>query len=530
MTNIINPILPGFHPDPSIIRVKDDYYIATSTFEWFPGVQIYHSKDLKNWELIGHPLTKKAQLSMQGNPDSGGVWAPCLSYDQGIFYLIYTDVKSHFGAFKDTHNYLVTANNIEGPWSDPVYLNSSGFDPSLYHDDDGRKWLVNMVWDHRKGKNSFGGILLQEYSETEKKLVGPIKNIFKGTSWGLTEAPHLYKKDGYYYLMTAEGGTRWKHAVTMARSAHLDGPYEVDPKNPILTSFNKEELPLQKAGHGSLVETQHGEWYIAYLCGRPLKPSWRCNLGRETAIQPCEWTEDGWLRVMGGDAELRVKAPSLPETPFEPVKVRDDFNGEISKHFNSLRLPVTEDWASLKQRPGFLRLVGRESLNSMHQQSLLARRQQAFQVQVETVVEFEPETFQQMAGLVYYYNTKNYYYLYVSHDELLGKCIGIMSNTKGIYDEPIENRVSIDGWERCYLKAELNDASLQFYFSRDGSNWSGIGPVLDASTISDENAEMVVEGYILDQGFTGAFLGICVQDLSGQKKHADFDYFEYKEL
>ncbi len=531
MTTIVNPILPGFNPDPSIVRVNDDYYIATSTFEWFPGVQIHHSKDLVNWKLIGHPLSRKSQLNMRGNSDSGGVWAPCLSYDNGTFYLIYSDVKSHYGAFKDTHNYLVTATDILGPWSEPIYLNSSGFDPSLFHDDDGKKWLVNMVWDHRKGKNRFAGILLQEYSLEEQKLVGPVKNIFKGTELGLTEAPHIYKRNGYYYLMTAEGGTRLKHAVTMARSTSIWGPYEVDPQNPILTSFEKPELALQKAGHGSLVETQTGEWYLAHLVGRPLQPSGNCNLGRETAIQKCEWTEDGWLRIVGGDAQVTVQGPELPEYKFEDISGKDDFDSDIIDiHFQSLRVPMEEEWVSVKARRGFLRLFGRESLNSVHQQSLIARRQQSFRVKVETVVEFSPETFQQMAGLVYYYNTKNHYYLHISYDDELGKYLTIYSSTRGSYDEPGDAAVSIEEWEKCYLKAEIHFSELQFFYSKNGEEWTKIGPVLDASTISDENADIRVDGVSLDQGFTGAFIGMCVQNLSGQKKHADFDYFIYEEL
>jgi xylan 1,4-beta-xylosidase len=532
MAEIMNPILPGFNPDPSIVRVADDYYIATSTFEWFPGVQIHHSKDLKNWKLITHPLTRKSQLDMLGNPDSGGVWAPCLSYHDGTFYLIYTDVKSHKTVFKDTHNYLVTATDIMGPWSEPIYLNSSGFDPSLFHDDDGKKWLVNMVWDHRKGKNSFGGTLIQEYSEEEKKLVGPIRNIFKGTELGLTEGPHIYKKDGYYYLLTAEGGTRLEHAATMARSKSLFGPYEVDPVNPILTSYKKPELALQKAGHASLVETQDGDWYMVHLCGRPLKPSLRCNLGRETAIQRCEWTEDGWIRLAGGGNSPQeiVEGSSLPEYRFDEEPTKEDFdNGDLNIHFNSLRLPFEENWVTLQERPGYLRLYGRESLNSVHRQSLLARRQQAFNVDAETVVEFEPQTFQQMAGLIYYYNNRNYFYLRVSHDEELGKCLGIMTSNRGRYDEPLEQEVSIQGLDRVYLKASINYEKFQFLYSTDGSNWNEIGPVLDASILSDENAEVIDDGVFMEQGFTGAYIGMCVQDLSGQKMHADFDYFSYKE-
>src|SRR5690606_29463494 len=200
---IKNPILPGFNPDPSILRVGDDYYIATSTFEWYPGVQISHSKDLLNWRIVARPLNRYSQLDLRGRPNSGGVWAPCLSWSDGLFYLIYTDTREWTASFKDVRNFLVTAPDIEGPWSEPGYLNSSGFDPSLFHDDDGRKWFLNMIWDHRPQHQSFGGIVLQEYDPVSQTLTGPVENIFLGSDLGLVEAPHLYKVDGWYYLLTA---------------------------------------------------------------------------------------------------------------------------------------------------------------------------------------------------------------------------------------------------------------------------------------------------------------------------------------
>lgn len=537
MNSIINPILKGFNPDPSIIRVGEDYYIATSTFEWFPGVQIHHSRDLKHWRLLMHPLTRKSQLDMLGNPNSGGIWAPCLSYCDGTFYLIYTDVKSHIGPFKDTHNYLVTASDIKGPWSEPVYLNSSGFDPSLFHDEDGSKWLLNMVWDHRKGRNHFGGIVMQEYDERKQRLVGPIHSIFSGTSLGLTEGPHLYRRNGYYYLVTAEGGTRWNHAVTMARSTSRLGPYEVDPANPILTSKNNPDLPLQRAGHADLVETQSGEWYMVHLCGRPLASSRMCNLGRETAIQKVDWTEDGWLRLTDGGNEplLETEAPAgLTEHTFndpEHGTGKDDFDEEtLSIHLNTLREPADEEWLSLSERTGFLRLRGRESFSSSSGQSLVARRQQAFVAEAETAVEFDPDTYQQMAGLVYYYNARNWYYLRISRDETLGKSLSILTSDQGQYDEPLEQEVSVEGWGRVYMKLSLDYEQARFYYSANGSSWTAIGPILDAGRMSDENVEAKRGGLLLDQGFTGAFIGICVQDLGGTRKHADFDYLTYDEL
>ncbi|OZA72996.1 MAG: glycoside hydrolase 43 family protein, partial [Caulobacter sp. 39-67-4] len=282
---IRNPILPGFNPDTSIVRVGEDYYIATSTFEWFPGVQIHHSRDLVNWRLISRPLNRPSQLNMLGAPDSCGVWAPCLTHSDGLFHLIYTDVKRYGrttvggasgASLRDFHNYLVTCDTIDGEWSDPVFLNSSGFDPSLFHDDDGRKWLVNMLWDHRPGRNRFAGIVMQEYSHNARALTGERQVIFEGTPLGLTEAPHIYKRDGWYYLITAEGGTGWNHAVTMARSRDLAGPYELHPDTHILSSRTRPDAPLQRAGHADLVETPDGQTWAVYLCGRPLPNRGRC--------------------------------------------------------------------------------------------------------------------------------------------------------------------------------------------------------------------------------------------------------------
>jgi len=524
MKYINNPILKGFNPDPSILRVGDDYYIATSTFEWFPGVQIHHSKDLINWKLITHPLNRISQLDMRGNPSSGGVWAPCLSYDNGTFYLIYTDVKSLHGIFKDTHNYLVTTKDILGQWSEPIYLNSSGFDPSLFHDDDGRKWFVNMIWEHREEKNSFAGIVLQEYSSDEKQLVGTKMNIFLGSEIKRTEGPHLYKHNGYYYLMTAEGGTSWEHAVTVARSRSITGPYEICPDNPLITSVNNPTLELQKAGHGSLVETQNKEWYVVHLCGRPLPSRGRCTLGRETAIQKVEWTKEGWLRLSQGGNEpfLQVPAPKLPEHPWKTEPEREDFDSEtLNINFQTLRVPLGEDSLSLKERSGFLRLKGQESLSSLFKQSLVARRQQSFCYTATTVLEYNPESSKQMAGLISLYDTENFYYLRISNDEKLGKCLGIIACDNGIYRQYIKDEVSIDGWDKCYLRVQVDYDKLQFFYSMDGENWITIGEVLDSSIMSDEYKDKL--------RFTGSFVGMCCQDLDGTKRYADFDFFEYVE-
>ncbi|MFB5662378.1 glycoside hydrolase family 43 protein [Alteribacillus sp. HJP-4] len=520
METINNPILRGFNPDPSILRVGEDYYIATSTFEWWPGVQLHHSKDLVNWEQLPSPLTRLSQLNMIGNIDSGGVWAPCLSYSDGLYYLIYTDVKSRLGAYKDTHNYMVTAEDIRGPWSEPIYLNSSGFDPSLFHDEDGRKWLLNMLWDYRKGKNPFAGIVIQEYSPEEKRLIGPVKNIFKGTDLRLTEGPHVYKKNGYYYLLTAEGGTGYEHAVTMARSTSLHGPYEVDPVNPILTSHGKDHLSLQKAGHGSLVETQTGEWYLAHLCGRPVKDD-RCILGRETAIQKCYWTEDDWIRVEGeGSPQDVVPAPSLPEVTAVQESDEDDFQSkELKLYWSSLRQPFSEDWVSLNERKGYLRLKGGESLLSTSRQSIVARRLDTFHAEISTIVEFEPEHFQQLGGLLFYYDIQDHVYLHISHDEELGKILSIIHTKHQKHDEPLSRPIPLPADTPVHLQGVLEREWLQFSYSLDGNTWTNVGERIDISHLSDDSAD--------DIRFTGTFVGMCCQDLSGTKHPCDFSSFRY---
>ncbi|KRF43739.1 glycoside hydrolase family 43 protein [Paenibacillus sp. Soil787] len=523
---ITNPVLPGFNPDPWMVRVGDDYYIATSTFEWFPGVAIYHSRDMVHWQLLTYPLSKGSQLDLLGVPSSGGIWAPNLTYDNGTFYLLYTNVVGRKGVFKDLHNYLITAENIMGPWSEPIYLNAKGFDPAFFHDDDGRKWLMQMRWDFRTGHPRFSGILMQEYNHAEGRLVGEESVIYRGTEIGVTEGPSMFKKDGYYYLITAEGGTGCNHAVTVARSRNIEGPYETAPDNPMMTTAYDREHPLQNAGHAAFVETQNGEWYISHLGIRVLPDGRRLNpLGRETLIQRIVWTEDGWPRLENGTRlpSLEVAAPGLEPHPFAPIPERDDFDApQLNIHFSTLRTPADESWLSLQERPGYLRLSGRESLNSWHKQSMVARRVQHFECEAETCVEFDPQSFFHMAGLVCYYDELDYYYLRISHDERLGKHIGVAKSVGGKYEELLESVVIADGWERCYLRVTIEQGVIQFAVSADGSSWPSIGPALDFGVLSDEYGGKL--------GFTGAMVGICAQDMSGGGHHADFDYFTYREL
>ncbi len=539
MTAMIrNPILPGFNPDPSICRVGDDYYIATSTFEWYPGVQIHHSRDLVNWTLVRRPLERKSQLDMRGNPDSCGVWAPCLSYDDGLFWLVYTDVKRFDGNFKDAHNYIVTAEAIEATWSDPVYVNSSGFDPSLFHDDDGRKWFLNMQWNHRTMSfggspkhPAFDGILLQEWDERTRKLVGPVKNIFAGSPLGLVEGPHLFKKNGWYYLTTAEGGTGYDHAVTMARSRSIDGPYEIHPETYLITSKDHPEAPLQRAGHGQYVETPDGQAYHTHLTGRPLPPHRRCTLGRETALQKCVWREDGWLYLENGGPvpEVLVPAPAPVARRAEPSVVERDFDDRaLPVEFQWLRTPEPERLFSLEWRPGHLRLFGRESIGSWFEQALVARRQEHHSFRAETTVDFAAVTYQQVAGLTHYYNRHKFHALGVTWHETLGRALTILSCAgdfpHGRLEFPVGGGIAIpDG--AIELAMDVRDNDLQFFWrAAGGADWQPVGPVLDAGVVSDEG------GRGEHGSFTGAFAGMFCFDTSGAGRAADFDHFRYVSL
>lgn len=359
-------------------------------------------------------------LDLRGVPSSGGIWAPALTYDNGMFYLMITNVMARRGVFKDLHNYLLTATDINGPWSAPLHLNSSGFDPFLFHDDDGTKWLLNMRWDFRKGRNRFAGVVMQQFSPEEGRLAGPVTTIATGTSIGVTEGPFMFKRDGWYYLLLAEGGTGWNHAATLARSRRIEGPYEYDPESPLITTIDTPGHPIQKAGHGAVVETGSGEWYLSFICARELAGRRLSPLGRETGLARVEWTEDGWLRLeSGGRApELRFAAPNLPPHPFPELSARDDFDGaELGMQYFTLRVPANDEWLSLSERPGFLRLRGRESLYSWFRQSMVARRLSHFRCAAETCVEFEPEHFNQMAGLTLYYDENDHFYLLVTHDE-----------------------------------------------------------------------------------------------------------------
>ena len=541
MTMIHNPIIPGFNPDPCICRKNDDYYLAVSTFEWFPGIPVYHSKDLVHWELYTHILTDDEKIDLKKLPSAKGIWAPCLTYCEAedLFYVVYGVMNSMNARYFDVDNFVITAKDIKGPWSEPVYLHSAGFDASMFHDDDGRKYVVSLDWETRENYEKPGAICLVEYDPVKKEIIGyPERVWWGGTDRGCIEAPHLTKRGKYYYLMCAEGGTGYNHCVTMGRSTKVDGPYVKDPANPILTSapgysyerhdpdhlklkyYNPQSV-LQKSGHGSYVDLPNGETYMVHLCARPFVPELRCTLGRETSIQKMKWTEDGWLRMADGGnlAKAEVEAPDLPEVFMPEPPFFDDFDGEELGNFYYAPRIMPERFADLKARPGFVRLYGQESRTSLNKVSILARKLTSVYAQITTKMDFHPEVHQHSAGLILYYDNMNYLNLRKYRSETLKQdALLVIRMENGERTEYLDDRTPVDDGF-VWMLLIIEGRSCHFEWSSDGEKYVQIGPEFETSKFSDE--------YCRYGEFTGTMVGITCADRVRHKHYADFDFLEY---
>lgn len=540
---IINPVLHGFNADPSFIRVGAKYYIANSTFEWWPGVRLHESEDLVHWKLLNSPLQRMSQVNMTGIPSSGGVWAPDLSYSDGKFWLVYSNIEVVEGAFKDGINYLITAEDINGPWSDPIELDRTGFDASLFHDEDGRKYLVQQTWDFREGHHAFDGITLTEFDvKAERLLPETRRTIWRGTDVKIVEGPHLLKKDGYYYLFCAEGGTQFEHQESVARSLSLEElSFETMPGGPLISNFDTPDFPLQKQGHGQIVETPEGEWYYASLVSRP----WHheedpvhitrgfSTLGRETSIQKVEWDSEGWPRIVGGpsgrvEVEQPQGAPEVADSEdFEQLgHQEDDFtSAELDKEWNTLRVPFSERMGHTGD--GSLTLRGQGSLVNRFNLSLVARRWQAHNFDAEVTLEFDPTNYMQMAGLTNYYNEFSWSWIFVTFNEKTGnKELQFVRQTKESYSAcGVKPVVIPEGVHSVRLRTRVRTQTYAYDYSLDGgSTWNTLVEGLDAAQFSDEYIASVYGGF-----FTGGFVGMACVDLSGFYKEAKFSSFTYQE-
>lgn len=547
---IINPIIPGMAPDPSIIRVDDVYYIATSSFHWNPGVQIFKSTDLAHWMLTASAL-HKGEVNLRGTNTPAGIWAPHLSYDPRAkrYWLAYSHMLNMAGREFNSDSYAMWAEDIHGPWSDPIYLTSIGFDPALFHDEDGNHYVSILEWETREGYQAPGHIVIAEFDLNEGKIVGTWHRVTQGfTSRGCAEAPQIYKYRDRYYLLLAAGGTGYAHGVELGRAENIFGPYEPHPSGePIITSsprhlfslgnpdaghfemYNPSSI-MQKAGHGSLVQTQTGEWYIAHLMSRPVEGTLMNPLGRETSIQKMHWTEDGWLEMKDGSnvAKMAVEGMTGVELEADGIShdVFDDFNQEqYDLHFLTPYRDQQAAWVNTVERPGYLRIHGENSFFSQIHPAIMATRATSLHYEVQTKVEFHPDHYSETAGMGLYYDSNNWLYVHLTHSESEGTVLYVLQAKLGERIELVHNYIPVPE-DTAELKLIYNAgiASILYRFG-DNGDWRAFVENIDVLYLSDEgvNGEPGEIG-----GFTGLFNFIGSVDAHQHDSFADFDYYGVK--
>ncbi|MEU9406929.1 family 43 glycosylhydrolase [Streptomyces sp. NPDC048281] len=539
MTLLHNPVIRGFAPDPSLVRAGDWYYLANSSFEWFPTIPIHRSRDLAHWEYAGHVEGAVPGGSLAGVPDSGGVWAPSLSWDGERFWVTYSVVRSVGTPYFDLDTYVSTAPEVSGPWTPPRRVPSHGFDPALFHEG-GHVWLLNLQNDHRPGGRRFAGIVATELDRETLTPVGTTRLLLQHDR--LVEGPKLLKRNGWYVLLLAEGGTGFEHGVRVARGRNLTGPYELDER-PLLTSRDDPEWPLQKAGHGELVQTPEGDWYLSHLTARPLKTpdGLRCPLGRETAIQAVTWDAEGWPRLRNGDPRPAVTV----EMPRHRRPVRgaglDSMcgcrrAGATSPHrpapdnappYYTLRSPADPAWLDDTTHPGRLRLRGHHGPDSLWSHHLLAQRITEHRTEAQVTLRAAPTTFTQSAGLLLWYNTSAYFALDLTWAEPEGETQHGQQWQDGgrtvlaltTRDENETRRAAVqevDAGSPLTLGVTVDGPDARFWYAADGPRHP-IGPPLDFTRLSDDHGTRL--------RFTGAMAAIHAVDLVDAAFTADFTDF-----
>lgn len=498
MTPVQNPIIPGFHPDPSICRVGHDYYIAVSSFEYFPGVPIFHSRDLWNWQLIGHCLTRRSQLDLENIGCSGGIYAPTLRHHNGTFYMVTTNVGK-------CGNFYVTATDPAGPWSEPIILKQRGIDPSFLFDDDGKVYLTTS-------QN-----LQSEIDIRTGKILTEPRRIWEGSGSYDLEAPHLYKINGWYYLLCAEGGTHHGHMITLARSQSPWGPFEPCPHNPILTNRNLSGFRVHATGHGDLVEAHDGTWWMVCLAIRTGK-TWfpkTHHLGRETFVAPVHWNSDGWPVVNStGTLDLEVPAPQLIPHPWPALPPRQDFS-TLSHHWVHIRNPDACHY-SLTERPTWLRLHGSAgTLAETKPVACILRRQTEADCEASTQLEFSPRQDGEEVGLVVLANKDYHYCLHISRQDGrlvagLRRHVGDIIHQQTLVELPAEAR-------QFGLRLKANAKNYHFGLALPGKPERDMGSGLIRLLTTE------VAG-----GFTGVMIGLyATGNGRTSESQADFAWFEY---
>jgi xylan 1,4-beta-xylosidase len=497
-----NPVIPGFYPDPSVCRVGEDFYLVNSSFEYFPGVPIWHSRDLIHWRQIGHVLTRRSQLELAGVKCSDGIYAPTIRFHNGTFYMITTWVSA--GVYK---NFFVTATNPAGPWSDPIWYDQSGIDPSLLFDDDGKVYFQSNRGMMFKMERA---IYQSEIDiKTGRRLTEP-KLIWCGSGGSYVEGPHVYKRDGWYYLLTAEGGTSYGHMVAIARSKNVWGPYESCPHNPILSNRHAYEQ-IHGTGHADLVQAVDGSWWMVHLAFRKTVGDIH-TLGRETCLAPVEW-RDGWPVVNQTGTNSEIISKTLPLHPWPEIPAHDDFDAnELGLQWVHLRNPVAENY-SLTERKGFLRLRGSEKNLFVASPTFVARRQQHFNFTATTSLEFEPKGENEEAGLTLLMTNEHHYDFFVSNRD--GKRVLILKyNLELIRQTAVEIPLAEGAVQ---LRITGTKELYHFSFSQNGATFREIAKV---------NTRYL--GTEVTSGYNGVVIGLyAIGNGKACAAPADWDWFDY---
>lgn len=535
-TQFKNPIFPGFYPDPGIIRVEDDYYLVHSTFAYFPGVPLFHSKDLVHWRQLGHVLDRPEQLDLDGLGVSRGIFAPTINHHDGTFYMVTTLVDNG-------GNFVVTATDPAGPWSDPVWLPQvNGIDPSLFFDDDGKAYIIYNT-DPPDNKPLYEGhrsIRMYEFDVENLTTVGEQYllvdggvDISKKPVW--IEGPHIYKKDGFYYLMAAEGGTSVDHSEVILRSKNVKGDYVPYAQNPILTQRHlpaDRQYPVSATGHADLVETRNGEWWAVFLATRPYDEQDHYNTGRETFLAPVRWQE-GWPVINPDHEEVQYsyQRPDLPEHDIEQFPLngnftyRDEFDADsLPPYWMMLRTPRS-NWYSLNMPKGTLSLdVRPETLSLKVNPSFIARRQQHIYGSASTEMTFVPGAAAEFAGLVVFQNEEHYYALgktLKGRDQVVVQLLKAGPAENGSTEVIAEKELSSEeGQMPIRLKIEFKAGRYDFYYATgEDEDWQLLQENVDGTYLSTRQAG----------GFVGVTLGMYAtsQQRSSDRK-ATFEWFEYQ--
>lgn len=470
-----NPIRRGMFPDPSIVRVGEDYYMVNSSFVFFPCIPISHSRDLVHWRIIGHAITVPQWAALDGLEGGRGYWAPDISYHDGLFYICAT-YRMNDGGPICRRQMVVTATRPQGPYSQPVFFDEDGIDPSIFHDDDGRHYMLL-----NRGARIF------EIDATATRRLGEATLLYYGDHKRAPEGPHLLKKDGWYYLFLAEGGTGPGHRESVARARTLMGPYAPCPHNPILRQWDEGAL-LQRCGHAKPVCTQHGDWYLVYLCGRQLGGRYTL-MGRETALDPITWTADGWPLVNGGrgPSALQIWPPGLA-----PAQAGEG---------DGWMTPRAPDSGEIVREGDTVTICGSEyPLRDVRCRSLLVRRQTALRCTFETTVRPRMLPPDGEAGITCYY------------DEYSFLTFGIVRGAEGLC---LRVREQIGLEERLHAPAPLPmeaGGALRLRVETDGLTrrlcWAvGNAPFAEALALEDVTY-LSDEGVRIGKRFTGAMVGV----------------------